>query len=70
MLLIERGSVVSRAGAPVERAETGEIGAGADVVRFTGGSAANLASIFPISFAWLRGVMREMRSASLGLEPR
>jgi hypothetical protein len=51
MLLIERGSVVSCDGEPEARAVTGEIGAGADVVRFTGGSEANLASIFPISFA-------------------
>lgn len=51
MVLIDRGSVVSMAGEPEFRAVTGEIGVGADVVRFTGGSAANLASIFPISFA-------------------
>ena len=70
MLLIERGSVVSCDGAPEERAVTGEIGAGADVVLFTGGSLDNLASIFPISFACASGVMREIRSASLGLEPR
>ena len=70
MVLIDRGSVVSWAGDPEDRAVTGEIGAGADVVFFIGGSAANLASIRPISFAWLKGVMREMRSASFGLEPR
>ena len=51
MFLIERGSVVSSAGDPEDRALTGEIGAGADVDLFTGGSEANLASIFPISFA-------------------
>jgi hypothetical protein len=51
MLLIERGSVVSKAGAPTERAVTGEIGAGADVVFLIGGADANLASILPISFA-------------------
>ena len=70
MVLVDRGSVVSKAGDPEDRAVTGEIGAGADVVRLTGGSADNLASIFPISFAWLSGVMREIRSASLGFEPR
>ena len=70
MLLIERGSVVSKVVAPAERAVTGEIGAGADVVFLTGGAAANLASILPISFAWLNGDIREIRSASLGLEPR
>ena len=51
MFLIERGSVVSSAGDPEDRALTGEIGAGADVDFFTGGSEANLASIFPISYA-------------------
>jgi len=51
MLLIERGSVVSKVAAPAERAVTGEIGAGADVVFLTGGAETNLASIFPISFA-------------------
>jgi len=51
MVLIDRGSVVSCAGDPEDRAVTGEIGAGADVVFFIGGSAANLASIRPISFA-------------------
>ena len=70
MLLIERGSVVSKVVAPAERAVTGEIGAGADVVFLTGGAETNLASIFPISFAWLNGDMREIRSASFGLEPR
>ena len=70
MLLMERGSVVSSAGAPEERAVTGEIGAGAEVVFLTGGAETNLASIFPISFAWLSGDMREIRSASLGFEPR
>jgi hypothetical protein len=39
---------------------TGEIGAGADDVRFIGGSEANLASIFPISFACASGVNREI----------
>ncbi len=34
MVLIDRGSVVSSAGEPEARAVTGEIGAGADVVRF------------------------------------
>ena len=70
MVLVDRGSVVSKAGDPEDRAVTGEIGAGADVVRFTGGLSDNLPSIFPISFACIKGVMREMRSASLGLEPR
>ena len=70
MVLSDLGSVVSKAGAPEERAVTGEIGAGADVVFLTGGAETNLASIFPISFAWLKGVMREIRSASLGLDPR
>jgi hypothetical protein len=35
----------------VEREETGAIGAGAVEVFLTGGFEANLASIFPISFA-------------------
>jgi hypothetical protein len=47
---------------------TGEIGAGADVVLFTGGSLANLASILPISLACTIGARREIRSASLGLD--
>ena len=51
MVLIDRGSVVSWAGDPVDLAVTGEIGAGADVVLFVGGSDANLASILPISLA-------------------
>ena len=70
MFLIERGSVVSSAGAPVERAVTGEIGGGADVVFLTGGSEANLASIVPISFACKKGDNLEIRAASLTLEPR
>ena len=70
MVLIDRGSVVSCDGDPMDRAVTGEIGDGADVVFLTGGEETNLASIFPISFAWLKGVIREMRSASFGLEPR
>ena len=70
MVLVDRGSVVSKAGPPEERAVTGVIGAGADVVFFIGGDETNLASIFPISFAWLNGDIREMRSASFGLEPR
>ena len=70
MVLIDRGSVVSMAGEPEVRAVTGEIGVGAEVDRLTGGSAASLASILPISFACASGAMREIRSASLGLEPR
>jgi hypothetical protein len=50
MDLIERGSVVSNAGDPVVLAVTGEIGAGADEVRLTGGLSASLASSFPNSF--------------------
>ena len=70
MVLVDRGSVVSKAGDPEDRAVTGEIGAGAEVVFLTGGLSLNLASIFPISFACASGVMREIRSASLGLVPR
>lgn len=51
MVLIDRGSVVSCDGDPMDRAVTGEIGDGADVVFLIGGESANLASIFPISFA-------------------
>ena len=70
MVLVDRGSVVSKAGAPEARAVTGEIGAGALVVFLTGGSEANLASILPISLAWAKGDIREIRSASLGFDPR
>ena len=70
MDLIDRGSVVSWLGAPVERAVTGLIGAGAFEVFLTGGSEANRASIFPISFAYMKGDKREIRAASLTLEPK
>jgi hypothetical protein len=36
----------------------------------TGGSEANLASIFPISFACMKGDKREIRAASLTLDPK
>ena len=70
MDLIDRGSVVSWLGEPVERAVTGLIGAGAFEVFLTGGSEANLASIFPISLACKKGVSREIRAASLMLVPK
>ena len=70
MDLIDRGSVVSWLGAPFERAVTGLIGAGAFEVFLTGGSEANLASIFPISLACMKGVKREILAASLTLEPK
>jgi hypothetical protein len=36
----------------------------------TGGSEANLASIFPISFACMKGDKREILAASLTFEPK
>ena len=70
MDLIDRGSVVSWLGEPFERAVTGLIGAGAFEVFLTGGSEANLASIFPISLACMKGDNLAIRAASLMLEPK
>jgi len=62
---------VSKAGDPEDRAVTGEIGAGADVVFLDlVDLTLNLASIFPISFACASGDMREIRSASFGFETK
>ncbi|MFN9903345.1 MAG: hypothetical protein ACK55Z_32145, partial [bacterium] len=68
--MMERGSVVSKDGLLLlPRAVTGVIGAGAEVVRLTGGLSASLASIFPISLACKIGGKRAMRSVSLTLVP-
>jgi hypothetical protein len=69
MVLIDLGSVVSWLGLPEDRAVTGLIGVGAEVVFFTGGLSANLTSIFQISRACIKGDMRAMRSASFGFVP-
>src|SRR5574343_531610 len=64
MVFTDRGSVVSYVGEPTERGVTGAMGAGALEIFFTGGSDANLASIFPISLACAKGGNLEIRSAS------